>query len=101
MPLEYYLTLGFILFFIGVFGVLSRRNAFSVFMSIELMLNAVNLIFAAFASFKACLAGYALVMIVIAIAASEVAFGLGLIILMQRSHKSIELDLFSSLREKQ
>lgn len=101
MPLEYYLILGLFLFFIGVFGVITRKNAFSVFMSIELMLNAVNLIFAAFASFNGIIGGYVLVMLVIAIAASEVAFGLGLIIMMQRTHKSLDLDLFSSLREKQ
>ena len=102
VPLNYLLVLSGVLFTIGVLGVLVRRNAIVIFMSIELMLNAANLALIAFARSFApaaeALRGHVLVFFVIAVAAAEVAVGLALTVVIFRSKKSIDVDQVSSLK---
>ncbi len=92
IPLNYYLTLGAILFSIGVVGVLTRRNAIIVFMSIELMLNSVNLTLVAFSSYLGNSTGQILVFFVIAVAAAEAAVGLAIIIALFRNKQTVNID---------
>jgi NADH-quinone oxidoreductase subunit K len=102
IPPDYVLTLSGILFALGVIGVLIRRNAIVIFMSIELMLNSANLALIAFARTFApaqeALRGHVFVFFVIAVAAAEVAVGLALIVAIFRSKESIDVDKVSSLR---
>ena len=102
VPLNYLLALSGVLFTIGVLGVLIRRNAIVIFMSIELMLNSANLALIAFArSFTPAaeaLRGHVLVFFVIAVAAAEVAVGLALIVTIFKSKQSIDVDQVSSLK---
>jgi NADH-quinone oxidoreductase subunit K len=86
------------LFVLGILGVLVRRNAIVVFMSIELMLNAANLALIAFARQGQDLIGQVLVFFVIAVAAAEVAVGLALIVTIFKSKHSIDIDQVSGLR---
>ncbi|MBN1304859.1 MAG: NADH-quinone oxidoreductase subunit NuoK [Anaerolineales bacterium] len=99
VPIEYYLILSVVLFAMGAAGVLARRNALIIFMSIELMLNAANLAFVTFARQYGQLDGQVFVFFVIAAAAAEVAVGLALIVMIFRSKHSIDVDQMSSLRE--
>ena len=87
-----YLALAAILFSIGVLGVLLRRNALVIFMSIELMLNAVNLTLVAFARMRGTLDGQVLAFFVIAVAAAEVVVGLAIIVAMFRRKQSASVD---------
>ncbi|HMM27261.1 MAG: NADH-quinone oxidoreductase subunit NuoK [Chloroflexota bacterium] len=89
---ELYVLLSAILFILGTLGVLLRRNAILVFMSIELMLNAANLALAAFARQWGNLDGQVLIFFVMTIAAAEVAVGLALIVAIFRTKKSINID---------
>ncbi len=89
IPTSYYLFLGGILFSIGVIGVLTRRNAIVIFMSIELMLNAVNLTLIAFSNQLNSLDGQIFVFFVMVVAAAEVAVGLALIIAIFRLKDSV------------
>ena len=98
VPVTYYFALAAILFTLGALGVLIRRNAIIVFMSIELMLNAANLLFVAFARSFEHLDGQIFVFFVIAVAAAEVAVGLALIVAIFRSKRSIDIDEMSSLK---
>ncbi|MCI0554141.1 MAG: NADH-quinone oxidoreductase subunit NuoK [Anaerolineae bacterium] len=98
VPINYYIILSAILFTIGVTGVLIRRNALIIFMSIELMLNAANLALVAFNSVLNSFSGQIFVFFVIAVAAAEVAVGLALIVEIFRSKKSIDVDQMSSLK---
>jgi len=104
IPLNYYLIVSAILFSMGVLGVLIRRNALIIFMSVELMLNAANLSFVAFAhSFEQStgqhvFTGQLFVFFVIAVAAAEVAVGLALIVAIFRTKHSIDVDQMSSLK---
>jgi NADH-quinone oxidoreductase subunit K len=98
VPVNYYFALSAILFIIGALGVLIRRNAIIIFMSIELMLNAANLLFVAFARSFEQLDGQIFVFFVIAVAAAEVAVGLALIVAIYRTKKSIDIDDLSSLK---
>lgn len=98
VPLSYYTVLGAILFAIGVAGVLMRRNAIILFMSIELMLNAVNLTFVAFAHQLASLDGQVVVFFVLTVAAAEVAVGLALIVAIYRTMGSTDVDDVSLLK---
>ncbi|UCC65724.1 MAG: NADH-quinone oxidoreductase subunit NuoK [Anaerolineae bacterium] len=92
VPTNYYIILSAVLFSIGVAGVLLRRNAIIIFMSIELMLNSANLAFVAFARSFADVAGQVFVFFVITVAAAEVAVGLALIVTIFRTKKSIDID---------
>ena len=98
VPVNYYFALSAILFIIGALGVLTRRNAIIIFMSIELMLNAANLLFVAFARSFEQLDGQIFVFFVIAVAAAEVAVGLALIVAIFRTKKTIDIDELSSLK---
>lgn len=80
------------LFTIGVVGVLIKRNVISMFMCIELMLNAVNLTFVAFSSFFRDVSGQLFVFIVMTVAAAEAAVGLGIIIAIFRNRESLDVD---------
>ena len=98
LPISYYVALSAILFTIGAVGVLIRRNAIIIFMSIELMLNAANLAFVAFARLHEALSGQVFVFFVMTVAAAEVAVGLALIVAIFRSKQSIDVDQLSSLK---
>ena len=99
MKVETFRRLRFLgLFAIGVVGVLVRRNAIVMFMSVELMLNAANLAFIAFARARLALSGQVFVLFVIAVAAAEVAVGLALLVSIFRSRQSIDVDRVSNLR---
>ncbi|HSG42714.1 MAG TPA: NADH-quinone oxidoreductase subunit NuoK [Anaerolineales bacterium] len=98
VPVEYYIILSAVLFTVGVAGVLVRRNALIIFMSIELMLNAANLAIVAFSSVIKSFSGQIFVFFVIAVAAAEVAVGLALIVEIFKSKRSIDVDQMSSLK---
>jgi len=98
VPQTYYIALSAILFTLGALGVLIRRNALIIFMSVELMLNAANLAFVAFANTYGQLSGQIIVFFVIAVAAAEVAVGLALIVAIFKSKHSIDVDQMSSLK---
>jgi NADH-quinone oxidoreductase subunit K len=99
MPLTYYIVLSAILFTLGAVGVLIRRNAIVIFMSVELMLNAANLAFVAFAKYYEALSGQIFVFFVMTVAAAEVAVGLALIVAIFRSKHSINVDELSTLKQ--
>jgi NADH-quinone oxidoreductase subunit K len=90
VPLEYYLVLSAIIFTIGVVGVLIRRNLIVVLMSIELMLNAVNLTFVAFSNSLGSMDGQVIVFFVMAVAAAEAVVGLAIIISVFRHRQSLD-----------
>jgi NADH-quinone oxidoreductase subunit K len=98
IPLEYYLTLSAVLFATGVIGVLTRRNAIIVFMSIELMLNAVNLSLVAFSQYLGTTTGQVFVFFVMAVAAAESAIGLAIIIALFRNKQTLNIDELNLLK---
>ena len=98
IPINYYIVLSAILFTMGVVGVLVRRNALIIFMSIELMLNAANLAIVSFSSILQSFSGQIFVFFVIAVAAAEVSVGLALIVEIFKSKRSIDVDQMSSLK---
>jgi len=98
IPIPYYLALSAVLFTMGVVGVLTRRNALVVFMSIELMLNSVNLTFVAFARQLGSLEGQVTVFFVMVIAAVEVVVGLSIIIAIFRIRDTVDVDDVDLLR---
>jgi NADH-quinone oxidoreductase subunit K len=98
VPVSLYIALAAILFMIGAIGVLIRRNAIVIFMSIELMLNAANLAFVAFAQAYGAMNGQIFVFFVMTVAAAEVAVGLALIVAIFRSRRSIDVDKMRELK---
>jgi NADH-quinone oxidoreductase subunit K len=98
IPVTYYIALSAVLFTLGALGVLIRRNAIVIFMSVELMLNAANLAFVAFSQMYASLSGQIFVFFVMTVAAAEVAVGLALIVSIFRDKGSINVDDISTLR---
>ncbi|MBI3971183.1 MAG: NADH-quinone oxidoreductase subunit NuoK [Chloroflexi bacterium] len=98
VPTEAYVVLSAVLFAIGTLGVLLRKNALTIFMSIELMLNAVNVAFVAFARQFGQFDGQIFVFFVMAVAAAEVAVGLGIIVDIFRSRRTVDIDDVSWLR---
>ena len=92
MPLTGYLMLSAFLFCTGIYGVLARKNSVLVLMSIELMLNAVNINLIAFSAFKTAVAGQVFALFVITIAAAEVGVGLAIVLLIYRNLHSSDLD---------
>ena len=98
VPVHYYLILAAVMFVAGVFGVITRRNAIIIFMSLELMFNAANLVFVAYASFHQALEGQLFVFFVMAVAAVEVAIGLALIVMIFRTRHSVDVDQLSGLK---
>lgn len=98
VPVHYYLGLAMILFTLGALGVLVRRNAIVIFMSIELMLNAANLAFVAYARYWQSMNGQIFVFFIMTVAAAEVAIGLALIVTIFRTKASIDVDQISTLK---
>jgi NADH-quinone oxidoreductase subunit K len=98
IPLVYYLGLAVILFALGVVGVLLRKNAIVIFMSLELMFNAANLVFIAFSNYFKLLDGQVMVIFIMTTAAAEVAIGLALMVTIFRSRDSIDVDKVNSLK---
>jgi NADH-quinone oxidoreductase subunit K len=98
IPIDYYLWLSAVLFTIGVLGVLYRRNAIIIFMCIELMLNAVNLLLVAFSTIMQDAAGQVFVFFIMAVAAAEVAVGLAILVTMYRQTKSVDIDILNRLK---
>lgn len=98
ITLNHYLILSAILFSIGTAGVLIRRNAIIIFMSIELMLNAVNITLVAFSRYQSQIAGEIFVFFVMAVAAAEAATGLVILIAANRYRKSVDVDGINELR---
>ncbi len=98
MPVSAYLIVSALLFTIGTVGVLVRRNPLVMFMSIELMLNAVNLSFMAFAHFLNSVDGWMFVFLVLSVAAAEVVVGLAIIVSIFRARRNIDVDDLSTLK---
>ncbi len=98
VPTLYYVLLSAALFTMGVLGVLVRRNAIVVFMSVELMLNAANLALVAFARQQLSVEGQVIVFFVITVAAAEVAVGLAVLVAIFRSKRTADVDEVSTLR---
>jgi NADH:ubiquinone oxidoreductase subunit K len=100
MPVSYFLVLAALLFSIGVYGVLARQNAVLVLLSIELMLNAVNINLIAFAAMlrEAGIPGQVFALFVITVAAAEVGIGLAIVILIFRNRQSVDVDELSLMK---
>ncbi|HIX54342.1 MAG TPA: NADH-quinone oxidoreductase subunit NuoK [Candidatus Sphingobacterium stercoripullorum] len=98
VPLEHYLIFCSIIFSIGVIGVLIRRNVIILMMSVELMLNSVNLLLAAFSVHWGDSSGQVFVFFIMALAAAEVAVGLAIVVMVYRNTKSIDIDALNKLR---
>ena len=98
IPLQHALILSLLLFAIGAWGVFLRRNVITVFMCVELMLNAVNLAFVTFSRALGAFDGQILVFFVMTVAAAEAAVGLAIVIAMQRHKDSLDLDAFNILK---
>jgi len=98
VPFTYYIVLSAVLFGLGVIGFLFKRNIITMFMSIELMLNAVNLAFVAFSRALGQLQGQVFVFFVIVVAAAEAAVGLAIVILIARNRKSLNIERVDLLK---
>src|SRR5688500_7318262 len=98
MLLNQFLLLGAVLFSIGVYGVLARRNGVLVLMSIELILNAVNINLIAFGAFHDTVAGQVFALFVIAVAAAEVGVGLAIVLLIYRNRRSVDLTEINMMK---
>ena len=108
MPIQYYITLAIVLFCIGVVGVLTRRNAIIIFMCIELMLNAVNLLLVAFSKMhhlknaavnaSAGTDGQLFVFFIMVVAAAEVSVGLSIIVMLYRNTHSVDVNFLNRLK---
>ena len=99
ISLTSYAFVSMILFSIGVIGVIARRNIFVIYMSIELMLNGINLFLVTFAKYHLNMDGQIISVMVISIAAAEAAIFLSIIILLFKSKKSLDTDIFTSLKQ--
>ncbi|MGI9032918.1 MAG: NADH-quinone oxidoreductase subunit NuoK [Acidimicrobiales bacterium] len=98
MLLNQFLMLSAVLFCMGVYGVLARKNGVLVLMSIELMLNAVNINLVAFGAYRHTVAGQTFALFVIAIAAAEVGVGLAIILLIFRNRASVDIDHIDAMK---
>ena len=98
VPLNHYIILSSIIFSIGVIGVLIRRNAIVIFMSVELMLNAVNLLLTAFSVYRGDATGQVFVFFIMALAAAEVAVGLAIIVMIYRNTNSVDINVLNRLK---
>ena len=98
MLLNQFLILGAVLFCIGVYGVIARKNAVLVLMSIELILNSVNINLLAFSLRNGSVDGHTFALYIIAIAAAEVGVGLAMVLLMYRNRRSVGLDELSEMK---
>ncbi len=98
IPLHHYLTVAALLFVIGLFGLLVRRNILQILLSIELILNAASLSFVSFSSFLGNLDGQAVVFFTMIVAAAEVTVGLAIVVMIYRKKHSTDTNKFSSLK---
>jgi NADH-quinone oxidoreductase subunit K len=98
IPIQWYIYLSVTLFSIGVMGVMFRRNAIIIFMCIEMMLNAVNLLMVAFSRYLGDSSGQVFVFFVMVVAAAEVAVGLAILMMIYRNTKSTDIDTLNKLR---
>ncbi len=98
VPIQYYIFISAVLFSVGVLGVLFRRNAIIIFMSVELMLNSVNLLLVAFSTYHNDASGQVFVFFVMAVAAAEVAVGLAILVTIFKNVHSIDIDELKSLK---
>jgi NADH-quinone oxidoreductase subunit K len=98
VPVSYYVVLSAVLFALGIVGFLFKRNIITMFMSIELMLNAVNLAFVAFGRSLGQLQGQVFVFFVIVVAAAEAAVGLAIVILIQRNRRTLNVERVNLLK---
>jgi NADH-quinone oxidoreductase subunit K len=99
IPLEHYVFLCLALFSIGMMGVLFRRNTIVILMCLELMLNSVNLLLAAFSAYRSDPAAQVFVFFIMVVAAAEVAVGLSILIMMKRNVNSIDINLLDKLKD--
>lgn len=98
VPLHYFIILSSVLFCLGVLGVLLRKNAIVILGCVELMLNSVNLLLAAFSAYKGNGDGQLLVFFIMVVAAAEVAVGLAIIAMLYRNTRSVDVSIFNKLR---
>jgi len=98
VPLHYYIVLSMVLFSLGIAWVTTRRNPILIFMSIELMLNAVNLSLIAFGRYLGDAGGQMLTIFVMAVAAAEVSVGLGILIAIFRTKDNVDVDVLNGLK---
>ena len=98
IPIQWYIYLSLILFSIGVLGVLFRRNAIIIFMCVELMLNAVNLLMVAFSRYIGDSGGQVFVFFIMVVAAAEVAVGLAILMMIYRNTKSTDIETLNNLK---
>ncbi len=98
MGIDGYIFMSILLFLIGALSVVVRRNIFIVFMSIELMLNSVNLAFIAFSRYYGDMDGQVISMMVMGVSAAEAALGLAILILVYRNRHSFDIDIFNLLK---
>lgn len=98
IPLQHYMMLSAMLFCIGVVGVLTRRNALIIFMCVELMLNAVNLLLISTASYRSDPNAQVFVFFIMAVAAAEVAVGLAIIVMVYRNTRTVDVDYLKNLK---
>lgn len=98
IPLSWYMALAIILFCIGICGFLTRRNVIIMFLSIELMLNGVNLNLVALSHFLDSLRGQAFTFFIITVAAAEAAVGLGIVIALYRCQRTVHIDTINQLK---
>ncbi len=98
IPIQYYLVFCSVLFSIGVIGVLIKRNALVILMSVELMINSINLLLAAFSAYTNDPAGQIFVFFIMVVAAAEVAIGLAIVVLIYRTTHSIDINVLNKLK---
>ncbi len=98
IPIDWYIILSAVLFGMGVLGVLFRRNALIILMCVELMLNAVNLLLAAFSTYLGDAKGQVFVFFIMAVAAAEVAVGLAILVTIYRNTRTTDIDFLNKLK---
>jgi NADH-quinone oxidoreductase subunit K len=98
VSVEHYIILSFILFIIGTYGVIVRKNLIIVLMSLELMLNAANIAFVAFSNLLGDLTGHIFVIMSITVAAAEVAVGLAFVVTIYTHHNTLNIDVLKMLK---
>jgi NADH-quinone oxidoreductase subunit K len=98
ISINYYILLSAVLFIIGAVGVMARRNSIIIFMCIELMLNAVNLLLVAFSTYLSDSKGQVFVFFIMAVAAAEVAVGLAILMSVYRNTKSTDINMLNKLK---
>lgn len=98
VTLEHYILLGTLLFLVGVAGFLTRRNIFLMFMSVELMMNGVNICFVSFSRYFQDMSGQIFVLFIMTVAAAEAAIGLAIILTLFRNRQTLNADEFSLMK---